>query len=195
MRTCGTYNLAPGSVVNLLVLMYEIGENMKNMTFDLYWGYPVTGQDHLDGTAMAFSNNGTQEAFVDYSHRSSAGYFSHSGDLMDSVKQVGHHIIKVSLDQIPQSVTRVYFVLSAYNSPTIAAYPNPSVKLFEDSKPNHNLADYSITSVKQSQAVVMCCLMRGSKWRVVIVGRGCSGNAKNYAPIISEIHSSFNQFA
>ena len=43
--TLGDYNIASGSVVQLMRLLYAIpgGSLLDNIVFDLYWGYPVHG--------------------------------------------------------------------------------------------------------------------------------------------------------
>eukprot|EP00299_Pterocystis_sp_00344_P019074 c9497_g1_i3.p1 GENE.c9497_g1_i3~~c9497_g1_i3.p1 ORF type:complete len:318 (-),score=52.82 c9497_g1_i3:57-1010(-) len=183
-------HVGDGANIQLIILLIAIkeGEGIHNVVFDLYWGYPSTGQDYLDGSCLAYANTNFTE-HVDYATISILnGALVHSGDIITNTQ--GHHIIKVDLDKMPKVITKLFFILSAWNSPYISHFPNPSVRLYENSRPNVELCQYQITSVGNSQAVVMCCLVRvDDGWDVQAIGRRSSGNAKNYEPLKSTIQS------
>lgn len=56
-NTLQDLNIGPGSHIQLIVVLYNItrAESIKNLTFDLFWGYPANGtQDYLDGTCLLY---------------------------------------------------------------------------------------------------------------------------------------------
>lgn len=79
-----------------------------------------------------------------------------------------------------------YLTTSAWNSPTIAAYPNPTVAIRDST--GKVLATYDIRRAAQHQAVVMCCLCRrGSGWEPLAPEALSRGNAMNYTPLQATI--------
>lgn len=83
-------------------------------------------------------------------------------------------------------VTKLYFILSSWNSPNIGHFPNPSFRMYDSSTPNINLCTYSIQQAASSQAVIMCCVGKNNldgSWAVYEIGKLSAGNAKNYVPI------------
>jgi hypothetical protein len=54
-NTLQDYNIGPGSHIQLIVVLYNItrAESIKDLTFDLFWGYP-TSVDYLDGTCLLY---------------------------------------------------------------------------------------------------------------------------------------------
>jgi len=173
-----------------MVLLYAIPSHFNHVIFDLFWGYPSHGCDYLDASCLAF-NGKTYNNVVDYRNRAFSGNsIWHSGDVMDSLKRIGHHTIEVRLKDLPASVTRLFFTLSAWNSPTIAHYPNPSLKFFEASNKSKDLCSTTFTHARHSQAVIMCYVARtGAQWKIYNCGKLSAGNAKNYKPLISTIQS------
>ncbi len=79
-----------------MVLLYSISKELSisALTFDLYWGYPSTGSDFLDGTCMLYTGTGSDSQHYrtfDYAATrfSDIPNISHSGDIMDHINQRG----------------------------------------------------------------------------------------------------------
>jgi stress response protein SCP2 len=104
---------------------------------------------------------------------------------MDNRRRIGHHTIHVHLKQIPSYVTHLFFTLSAWDSPNISKYPNPSLKFYEASNINKDLCKTTFTHARNSEAVVMCSVSRGNhgRWAVYESGKLSAGNANHYGPI------------
>ena len=107
------------------------------------------------------------------------------------VYTVGHHRITANLTSISSNVTKLYFILSAYGSPNIGCFPNPSFKLFDPSNPDVQLCSYTIHSAATSRAVIMCMVEKNAEgsWNIFEIGKLSDGNASNYSPIINTIDS------
>merc|ERR1712151_1101277 len=106
----------------------------------------------------------------------------HSGDLMRETE--GQHTMKVELDNLPATITDLFFVLAAWNCDDISLFPSPSVRLFDGDRPGNQLTEYNIEKAGHSQAVVMCALSRSKgPWIMQAFGATCGGNCKYYAPI------------
>lgn len=193
IRRLSDYDVKPFHTVHLMVLLYAIPSHFNHVIFDLFWGYPSHGCDYLDASCLVF-NGKIHTAVVDYSERKfSDGSIWHSGDVMDHVNRKGHHTIDVRLKELPLSVTHLFFTLSAWNSPTIAHYPSPSLKFFEASDKTKDLCGTTFTHARYSQAVVMCYAARtGQQWKIFSCGALSAGNAKNYAPLVSKTQSLIN---
>lgn len=193
IRRLNSYDMKPFHTVHLMVLLYAIPSHFNHVIFDLFWGYPTHGQDFLDASCLVFDGK-AYRAVVDYSHRVfSNNSIWHSGDVMDNVNRKGHHTIEVRLKELPSSVTHLFFTLSAWNSPTIAYYPSPSLKFFEASNKNKDLCSTTFTHARHSQAVIMCYAARGGQqWKIFNCGTLSAGNAKNYKPLIVKIQSLIN---
>eukprot|EP00042_Codosiga_hollandica_P048793 m.552298 g.552298 ORF g.552298 m.552298 type:complete len:85 (-) comp57740_c1_seq9:43-297(-) len=75
--------------------------------------------------------------------------------------------------------------MSAWNAPTIGAFPNPSISLFDKRNPTVQLCpSFSLSESRHSQAVIMCHVCHGTAgWEVLASGQNSSGNAKNYDAI------------
>lgn len=181
-------NKIPGNAtLYLVVLLYAIPEAFDHVVFDLYWGYPYSGRDYLDASCLLY--HGTQFLnLADYNHRRLSGV-THSGDVMNDFAQTGHHTIHVHLKQIPSNITHLFFTLSAWNSPNIAKYPNPSLKFYEASNVKIDLCKTTFTHARNSQAVVMCSLSKNSqgRWEIYESGKLSAGNANNYSPLKSTV--------
>ena len=203
------FSIKPSSIVHLVKLLYAIPQNIDEVVFDLNWEYPTEAdalegrerRDYLDASCLMFEGE-TCKRTIDYVQKSEMMQtlleklknkgivkqmewgVKHSGDRMDDKKRIGHHIIDVSIKDIPETITNLFFVLSAWNSPTISRYPNPSLSFYEKSKPNTNLCSTTFTHASDHSAVVMCSLSRTNHgWVVYENGQTSSGNAKNYDPI------------
>ncbi|XP_052688510.1 uncharacterized protein LOC128167052 [Crassostrea angulata] len=185
--TLSDNNIPPYATLYLVVLLYAIPEAFDHVVFDLYWGYPFSGRDYLDASCLLYQ--GTQFLnLADYENRYRNG-ISHSGDVMDNRKRIGHHTIHVYLKQIPSNVTHLFFTLSAWSSPNIARYPNPSLKFYEASNREKDLCKTTFTHARNSQAVVMCSVSKNSqgRWEIYESGKLSAGNASNYGPLKSTI--------
>ncbi|RGB32731.1 hypothetical protein C1646_706105 [Rhizophagus diaphanus] len=187
--TLQDYKIEPGSHIQLIVVLYNItrAESIKNLTFDLFWGYPANGtQDYLDGTCLLYVG---EVFFRKYDYASvfypSFPHMKHSGDLMDNANKRGHQRITAKLDQLPAEVTQLYFVLSSFKSPTIGHFKTPSFKLIDETQPDKPLCSYQLEQAADSQAVIMCCVSRVGQgmWQVIQIGKLSRGNAEDYDPI------------
>lgn len=185
--TLADNQIPPYATLYLVVLLYAIPEAFDHVVFDLYWGYPSSGCDFLDASCLVYKGT-TCLNLADYCHRNLDG-ITHSGDLMDRFKRIGHHTIHVYLKQIPSNVTHLFFTLSAWRSPNIAKYPNPSLKFYEASNRETDLCKTTFTHAGNSQAVVMCSVSKNSqgRWNIYESGKLSAGNANNYDPLKSTI--------
>lgn len=185
--TLADNQIPPYATLYLVVLLYAIPEAFDHVVFDLYWGYPYSGCDFLDASCLFYKGT-TCLNLADWCHRKLDGII-HSGDLMDSIKRIGHHTIHVYLKQIPSNVTHLFFTLSAWKSPNIAKYPNPSLKFYEASNREKDLCKTTFTHAGNSQAVVMCSVSKNSqgRWDIYESGKLSAGNASNYDPLKSTI--------
>ncbi|XP_046352754.2 uncharacterized protein LOC124132729 [Haliotis rufescens] len=189
------YSVEPNSVIHLVILMFAIPEGFDHVVFDLYWGYPQNrGRDYLDASCLQFSGQAIQHV-VDYGRtQNENGSIRHSGDIMNDIQRIGHHTIHVYLRKIPANITHLFFTLSAWNSPNIAQYPNPSLSFYQAQEPHNDLCKTSFTHAKYSQAVIMCSVSRSaSGWTIYESGKLSAGNAKNYNPLISTVRSLISQ--
>ncbi len=185
------YYVQPNSTIYLLVLLYAIPDGLDRVIFDLFWGYPSRGRDYLDASVFLYSGSKFMEV-VDYCHRASksCSAIKHSGDVMDDAKRLGHHTINVSIKSIPAHINKLVFTLSAYISPNISKYPNPSLKFFDAKFPDKQLCSDEMSHAAYSQAIIMCCLTnRGSGWQVTSLKDPSPGNATNYDPLRKRIVS------
>ena len=170
-------------------MLYAIPDGFDHVIFDLFWGYPITGCDYLDASVLLYSGSNFIEV-VDYARRASQSCSAvrHSGDVMDSAKRLGHHTINVSIKSIPAHINKLVFTLSAWNSPNISKYPNPSLRFFDAKFPSKQLCDDKMSHAAYSQAIIMCCLTnRGSGWQVFSLKHLSAGNARNYEPLKNSI--------
>ena len=187
------YNIKPNSMLMLVVLMFAIPDQFDNVVFDLFWGYPIGKRDYLDASCLLFQGQSFMSV-VDY-HNHPMSCIRHSGDVMDDQRRLGHHTINVHLKNIPSNVTHLFFTLSAYMSPNISKYPNPSLKFYEADKPNKDLCKTSFTHAGHSQAVIMCSVSRdvGGRWNIFESGKLSAGNVNNYNPLAATIQSLIRQ--
>ena len=176
--------MKPFSTLHLIVVLYEINnESLDNVIFDLFWGYPDGRvRDFLDASVLMY-NRQSFHARVDYKHRLFNGV-SHSGDVMDDAKRLGHHTINVKLKSLPAAVDKLFFTLSAWSSPNISKYKNPSLRFFDAREPNKQLCSDQMQHAAYSQAIIMCSLCKiNGMWKVFSLRQLSAGNAKNYTPL------------
>jgi stress response protein SCP2 len=170
-------------------MLYAIPSNFNEVVFDLYWGYPSSGPDFLDASCLVFSNQYhiTTVDFRQNTNKASQNIW-HSGDVMDNLNRKGHHTINVKLQQLPQNVTHLFFTLSAWNSPSIGHFKEPSLKFYEASNKIKNLCKTTFNHARGSQAVIMCSVSKKQgAWRIFESGKLSSGNAMNYYSMIQTI--------
>lgn len=186
--TLSDYEVKPNTTICLVICLFSIPENFDDVIFDLYWGYPFSGRDYLDASCLLFGGNSFQQV-VDYRRSTSITAVRHSGDVMNDAQRIGHHTINVSLKKIPSNVTHLFFTLSAWSSPNISHYPNPSLKFYDATKPGKDLCKTTFHHAKNSRAVVMCSVSRDSQghWKIFESGQLSAGNAQAYQPLISTI--------
>ncbi|CAG8477173.1 7298_t:CDS:2 [Paraglomus brasilianum] len=188
------YGIRANSHIQLMVILYEITEKetIKDLVFDLDWGFPNDQTvDYLDGTCFLYTGN---KYWRKYDYQSqyypSTQNTRHSGDVLNRTTRRGHHKITSKLDELPENVTHLYFILSAWNSPSIGCYKTPTFSLLDSEHPDKNLCRYELENVAHSKAVIMCSVARaGTKWNVYIVGTESAGNAKDYRPIEQKIQT------
>lgn len=186
--TLSDYGVNPNTPICLVICLFSIPESFDDVVFDLYWGYPFHGQDFLDASCLLFGGNSFQNV-VDYRRNTSITAVRHSGDVMNNAQRIGHHTINVSLKNIPSDITHLFFTLSAWSSPNISHYPNPSLKFYDANKPGNDLCKTTFQHARNSQAVVMCSVSRDSQghWKIFESGQLSAGNARYYQPLISTI--------
>lgn len=173
-------------------MLYEINHSLDNAVFDLFWGYPSSGKDYLDASVLIYSGSSLQ-GIVDYRHRAFNG-ISHSGDVMDDGTCLGHHTIHVQLKSLPSNINKLFFTLSAWNSPNISKYKNPSLRFFDAKEPNKQLCSDQMGHAAHSQAVIMCSLSKiDGVWKVFSLRTLSAGNAKNYSPLQQTISGIISQ--
>ena len=182
LATLQDYAVQPFSTLHLIVVLYEISESLDHVIFDLFWGYPTRGRDYLDASVLIYSGMWFH-GVVDY-HRSLVSGVSHSGDVMDDVKRLGHHTIDVKLKSLPAAVDKLFFTLSAWSSPNISKYKKPSLRFFDAKEPNKQLCNDQMQHAAYSQAVIMCSLSKiNGAWKVFSLRKLSAGNAMDYSPL------------
>ncbi|KAF0525875.1 tellurium resistance protein terz-like [Gigaspora margarita] len=182
-----SYGIHAGCQIQLVVILDSITKEVSidNLVFDLHWGFPITGCDFLDGTCLIYAG---KSLWRKYDYRSTSypdiNYIRHSGDIMDSTNQRGHHRFTINLNQLPKEVSTLYFVLSTYDYPNIGNFVNPSFQLYFENSPQEHLNNYSIQTTANAQAVIMSYVARSfERWEVIEAGILSDGNVNNYGPI------------
>ncbi|CAJ0641720.1 20892_t:CDS:2 [Entrophospora sp. SA101] len=189
------YKIVENCHIQLIVLLYSIskGQALKSLTFDLHWGFPGGKVDYLDGTCLLYQDNVYFKRF-DWNSKTHPDIpnMSHSGDKVDNANQTAHHCIKANLSDLPSTITRLYFILSSWNSPNIGCFPNPSFNLYDSNRPEDELCNYELRYAATSKAVLMCAVIRNKNkdtWDVFEIGKLSAGNARDYAPLKATIES------
>ncbi|XP_078364440.1 uncharacterized protein LOC144648867 [Oculina patagonica] len=192
LATLQDYAVQPFSTLHLIVVLYEISDSLDQTIFDLFWGYPSSGCDFLDASVLIYSGMSFQ-GLVDYGHRVFSGV-SHSGDVMDHKKSLGHHTINVKLKSLPANIDKLFFTLSAYVSPNISKFKNPSLRFFDAKEPNKQLCSDQMQNAAYSQAIIMCSLSKiNGAWKVFSLRTPSAGNAINYSPLQQKISGIISQ--
>ncbi|XP_072015821.1 uncharacterized protein [Amphiura filiformis] len=185
LSECG---VRPGDTIFLMILLYAIPPNLTKVVFELFFGWPDAGKDYLDASALIFSNKEYQ-GVADYKSLGFAGKaVYHSGDRQDRVRKEGKHRIKVDLSILPEEITHIFFTLSSYKSPDISHFKKPTLRFFDESKPDKMLCPDQIKKAGKSQAIVMCSLTKMfDQWYVHDNGATSKGNVKDYEPLKTTI--------
>ncbi|XP_031550084.1 uncharacterized protein LOC116287540 [Actinia tenebrosa] len=185
LATLQYYGVKPFSTINLIVVLYDIPDDFDEVIFDLFWGYPTSGRDYLDASVLLYSETSFIER-VDYGYRQSVTCTAvwHSGDVMDDANRLGHHTIRVKLKSLQSGINRLFFTLSAWASPNISKYPNPSLRFFDARFPKKQLCSTAMDHAAYSQAIIMCSLCKfDGAWKVLGLRRLSRGNAMDYGPL------------
>lgn len=192
LATLQDYTIQPFSTLHLIVVLYEINQALDHAIFDLFWGYPSRGCDYLDASVLIYSGSALQ-GIVDFDSHGFIGV-SHSGDVMDHKKRIGHHTIRVQLKSLPSNINKLFFTLSAWNSPNISKYKNPSLRFFDAKEPNKQLCSDQMGHAAYSQAIIMCSLSKiDGVWKVFSLRTLSAGNAKDYSPLQQTIRGIITQ--
>lgn len=138
----------------------------------------------MDASVLIYSGNELQR-ISDYKRRMRfSGAVYHSGDVMDDLNRLGHHTINVKLKSLPANIDKLFFTLSAWNSPNISMYKNPSLRFFDAKEPNKQLCSDQMQNAAYSQAIIMCSLSKiDGAWKVFSLRTPSAGNAKDYTPL------------
>jgi len=158
-------------------------EELQQVLLHLEWSFPPSGQDYLDGSCIIYSQE-KFEAVVDYQKvHWKDGTIKHSGDVM--TKTTGKHVLKVNLLSIPQTITDLFFILSAYRCGDLSLFPSPTVRLYSPKDPSRQLVQFELSQVGRTQATVMSSISRnvGGQWEMKSWAIPCSGTVRNYDPM------------
>lgn len=178
------YTIKPFSTLHLIILLFAVPDSLDHVCLDLIWGYPDNVlRDFLDASVLIYSDEGCQN-IVDYNSKSFENAVEHSGDVMDDDKRLGHHTINVKLKSLPSTIGKLFFILSAWNSPNISKYKNPRMRFFDPREPEVELCGYQMEHAGQSQAVILCSLSKiNESWKVLSPCLLSAGNARDYTPL------------
>lgn len=188
------YKIPANASIQLIVPLYCVPENLNHVVFDLSWEFPTVNPDFLDASCLTFNAENFIQ-LIDWNHSKNSYY------LKDAVEhsaknetraggKIGHQAIHVYLKKLPSTVTHLYFTLSSWRSPNLSAFSNPSLQFYEASDSSTNLCSTTIGHALDSQAVIMCYMVRvNSQWQIFEcdVGSLVNGNAKRYNPIRQRI--------
>jgi len=117
----------------------------------------------LCGACLLYNAQNQCEQVVCHSDQSFAGgIVRHSGDTKVDGKSV--HTIGVTLSKVPDEVTQLYFTICSCGPADLSGFKDPSIMLYENSKPDANLLEYSINQAAQSVSSVMARMIRRPAW-------------------------------
>jgi len=179
---------------------YSTEGQLDHVEFRDTWSW--AGQRrYLDATVQLYDKHHKQRCYLDYSHTRDMSFpaVTHSGDVMGASS--GTHTIRIRLSQLPEDITQLVFVLSAWTG-TFRDIVKPSVSFVatgatqggagEEEKrveEDRTLCQYNLEAHNKADdktAVVMCKLFRvpGKQgWHVLAVGTPCKGKAGDYSRI------------
>jgi len=169
--------------------------DLTAVSMGLGWTWP-NNTIYLDATCIGVSDTGVRLFFVDYSHKNSGDYITHSGDVLDMGQKSGEHTIKINLSKLPDNVRSLFFIITGYTT-TIDAVKSPWVRLTNDNDKSE-LCRYTLEQAGAHRAVTMCRLYRDNPrglWKVVAIGTLGDGCVSNYEPIHATIQNYLNNLA
>eukprot|EP01099_Mayorella_cantabrigiensis_P002878 TRINITY_DN2299_c1_g1_i1.p1 TRINITY_DN2299_c1_g1~~TRINITY_DN2299_c1_g1_i1.p1 ORF type:complete len:373 (-),score=54.46 TRINITY_DN2299_c1_g1_i1:20-1078(-) len=175
------FHITDQSRIILLIVMVD--HILEDLEFHLIWGFPLGMIDYLDGSCF-LSEKGRIFEFVDHSNnKDSKNAIVHSGDILDRKNKRGEHRISVNLGLT--TADAIFFTLSSYKAPTMAAFVSPQVKLVDRRDPDTVLSTYEFNQPATEQAVVMCFVKKeaNGEWSVFRAGRLSKGNSRSYDPL------------
>ena len=178
------YAIKPFSTLHLIILLYAVPDSLDQASLDLFWGYPDNvWRDYLDASVLIYSGESFRN-IVDYRLNSFENAVNHSGDVMDDDNRLGHHTINVKLKSLPSDIDKLFFTLSAWDSPNMSKYKNPRMRFFDPREPEVELCSYQMEHAAHSQAVVLCSLSKiNDGWKVISPCLLSAGNAMDYTPL------------
>ena len=192
LATLQDYAVQPFSTLHLIVVLHEISDSLDHTIFDLFWGYPSRGCDYLDASVLIYSERSYQ-GYVDFDNQDFSG-ITHPGNVMDDAKRLGHHTINVNLKSLPANIDKLFFTLSAWDSPNISKFKKPSLRFFDAKEPNKQLCSDQMQNAAYSQAIIMCSLSKiDGAWKVFSLRTPSAGNARDYDPLQQKISEIFSQ--
>jgi len=117
----------------------------------------------LCGACLLYNARNQCEQVVCHSDRFfSGGIVRHSGDTKVDGKSV--HTIGATLSKVPDEVTQLYFTICSCGPADLSGFKDPSIMLYENSKSDTNLLEYSINQAAQSVSSVMARMIRRPAW-------------------------------
>jgi len=108
------------------------------------------------------------------------------GEKMDDTAARGIQLFEVDLPKLPRNVTDLFFTLSSPTYVDISQYSNLKVTIRDANSHGHQISTVSPTVSTKADAVVICTLTKlEHRWTLHNFGVPCSGNAKDYRPILN----------
>ena len=152
------------------------------VTLGLGWDMrPGGGAIDLDASAVQYNAAGDVLDIVSFGKlRSSDGCVRHSGDNLTGEGDGDDERIFVDLQNLPQRVTDIIFVVNAYNNDPLRLVQNAYVRVIDQGR-HRELLRYTTTGTgkEPNTALVVCKLTRGkdnSEWTCKAVGNLGFGN-------------------
>ncbi|XP_031575048.1 uncharacterized protein LOC116308710 [Actinia tenebrosa] len=183
-KTMGDYGVQANGRVQLVKILQTLSPSIQCVIFDFSWGFPSSGRDYLDTSALLYSDSDFIE-YVDFRTRSrhGRGAVSHSGCISDGDPNRGRHRMQIVLNALPPQINKVFFTLSSWRASSIAAYECPRLQFYDVSRPERQLCTEEFDRAITSRAVIMCSVCRvNGKWKVFSLGVPSRGNimVENY---------------
>jgi len=183
--------ISPNSRVQVqqVLLALKSHSKLNNIEFVLSWTYTTVAPSYLNGTCFAYGGD-QYFGFADFQNpHPFEGLLHHGKAALNSRIKAGRQAFSVELAHVHPTITHLYFVLSVCKTRSLASFVSPTVNMYDAVDPNTSLSDYKISTARNSQAVVMCCLRRDvvQGWIVIAIGKNSRGRVHNYNPILGTI--------
>ena len=203
------YGVEPGDEISVLVVLCDIPLDIRDVCFELSWGYPEHEKDVLDGSVFMYA--GIEfKGIVHHKQCKSqcCGAVQHSGEQhLDDDTRRGFQEIPINLTTMDPSVDRLFLTLSALNSPSICSFKQLSLKVYDKRYPKIMLcteatvtendlkktigfldiirAKFSSTrAIMTKKSLIMYCLRKTcDSWEVLSIKKLSSGNLEECQPI------------